>query len=156
MKRIEIDETCTSCGGKGLYIGMAERDGAAIVCHTCDGTGCHHYVHEYEDFTERKEETNAIRVYKTNPGIMIGAGNGFKLEDFGGIDYKEWKDGKSFPQGSEMRKYTCPRWWAQCAGSSNLPDWRECNTSLGCSFSKADCFKHKDSCWERYDKEVKE
>ena len=50
MKVIEFDEKCKSCKGTGIYVGMAERDGAGIVCHTCKGTGCHHVKFEYEDF----------------------------------------------------------------------------------------------------------
>ena len=47
---IEFDEKCKSCKGTGLYVGLAERDGAAVVCHTCKGTGKHHVRIEYDDF----------------------------------------------------------------------------------------------------------
>ena len=36
---IEFDCECESCKGTGLYVGMAEREGSAVVCHTCKGTG---------------------------------------------------------------------------------------------------------------------
>ena len=38
MKRTIVIE-CQACGGTGLYKGMAERDGAAVVCSCCNGTG---------------------------------------------------------------------------------------------------------------------
>ena len=28
--KIEVDEQCPDCGGTGLYIGMAERDGGIV------------------------------------------------------------------------------------------------------------------------------
>ena len=31
-KVVEFDEQCMACGGTGLYVGMAECDGAAVVC----------------------------------------------------------------------------------------------------------------------------
>lgn len=36
---IKIECECNACKGTGLYVGMAERDGAAVVCYTCKGTG---------------------------------------------------------------------------------------------------------------------
>lgn len=37
MTRTIIIE-CQACKGTGLYKGMAERDGAAVVCSHCHGT----------------------------------------------------------------------------------------------------------------------
>ena len=34
---LEADVECTSCSGTGLYQGMAERDGTAVICYQCDG-----------------------------------------------------------------------------------------------------------------------
>jgi len=153
MKKIEFDEQCPSCKGTGLFIGYAERNGAAVVCHTCKGTGKYHFVHEYEEFESRKIHPDAARVFETNPGIGIGTGNGHTLEEFGGMPVQDWLEGKPFPPNSEMRKYTCPRWWFQLANYQKCPDWDECYTALGCSFSQAKCFAHKDKCWKRYDKE---
>ena len=111
---IEINEKCKSCNGTGLYIGMAERDGAAVVCHTCKGTGCHHFVYDYEDFVKREYRHKVKRVYQTNVGICIGEEKGkCRLEDFGGMPYEEWWIGKNFEVGMEDRKYSCPAWWFQ-------------------------------------------
>jgi hypothetical protein len=155
MKTIEFDEKCQSCGGTGLYVGMGERNGAAVVCHTCDGTGKHHFTHNYEEFTERVCNPNVRRVLQCNPGIMVGESEkqGCKLEDFGGMNYKEWIEGDPFPKHSEMRKYTCPAWWYQSADYKRMPEWESC--TVGGSFSSCDHFKDKAKCWERFDKEGK-
>ncbi|GAH55007.1 unnamed protein product, partial [marine sediment metagenome] len=41
---IEYDCECNDCKGTGLYTGMAEGDGFAVVCHACNGTGKRHEV----------------------------------------------------------------------------------------------------------------
>jgi len=36
---LEGECECSACKGTGLYVGMAEREGAAVVCSRCKGTG---------------------------------------------------------------------------------------------------------------------
>jgi len=150
---IEFDEKCKSCKGTGLYVGMGERDGAAVVCHTCKGTGCHHVKIEYEDFLMGIPRGDVIQVFEVNPGICIGTGDDtYQLSDFGGMPYQEWLDGKQFERGMENRKFTCPTWWYQTANYNLKPKWKEC---FGCNtFSSCKYFKNKDKCWERFDKEL--
>lgn len=154
MKRIEFDQECSSCKGTGLYQGMAEKDGFAVVCHTCKGTGKYHFIHEYEEFTGRKEKMNIDRVIECNPGIFVGINDKVSYSDFGGMPYKEWIQDMPFPEKSEMRKFTCPCWWYQIANYKLKPDWEECLTSLGGSFSGCKYFNNKDKCWERFDEGV--
>jgi hypothetical protein len=150
MNVVRFDEKCKRCGGTGLYTGMAERDGAAVVCHNCKGTGCHHMKFEYEDFEVRQKHETAKRVFQVNPGICIGEGNGHKLEDFGGMPIEDWEAGKSF-KGTEDRKYSCPAWWYQIADYNKKPKWDKC---LGCgAFSNCEHFANKSECWARFDKE---
>lgn len=151
MNIIEFDQECKNCNGAGLYQGMAERDGAAVVCHTCEGTGCKHVKIEYESFTSRKEPDGVKRVFCVNPGVMIGENETLSLEDFGGMSIDEWKDGMPFPVASEDRKHTCPKWWYQTANYTKCPQWKECDKSLGGSFSKCPYFATKDQCWKRFD-----
>jgi hypothetical protein len=149
--KFEVDEICQSCHGTGVFIGMGERNGAAVVCSTCDGTGKHHYVHEYEEFKERVDNPKVKWVIETNPGIGIGQDVEFKFEDFGGMNYKDWKKTGKFPIKSEMRKFTCPAWWYQSADYTKKPHWNEC---IGCgSFSGCSSFATKELCWKRFDKE---
>lgn len=143
---------CDSCEGTGIYMGYAEHDGAGVVCANCKGKGKITMKVEWEKFEGKSYRSGVERVYKINPGICIGKGRGkYKLEDFGGMPYKDWIDGKPFPKKSEMRRYTCPAWWYQTADYKEKPDWDEC-----CHFgSFSDCrnFSHKEQCWERFDKE---
>jgi len=146
---IEFDQACKTCNSTGLYVGIAEHNGAAVVCSTCKGTGSCHVKIEWDDFVERKVRDDVARVYRTNPGIGLGVGIGHTLESFGGLSYQEWKDGKEFILGTENRKSTCPAWWYQCADYKKKPDWKECN--LGGSFSNCSSFSSKDMCWKRWD-----
>jgi hypothetical protein len=109
-------------------------------------------VHEYEPFVDRAEPSGVVRVYEVNPGIVIGTGNGHKLEDFGGMPVKQWKPGLRFEPGRENRKFTCPAWWYQSANYKLKPEWDECNETLGGSFSNCKHFCNKAKCWARFDK----
>lgn len=156
MKEFKVKEVCRSCGGTGLYQGMGEGKGAAVVCYKCKGTGCYEFIHTYEDFVVRKDSIGIERVYETNPGIGIGEGtlkNGTQitLADFGGMPYKEWAFGLPFKRGMEMRKYSCPAWWYQCTNYDLKPHWKEC-LGIG-SFSNCKSFETKEKCWERFDAE---
>lgn len=151
---IEIKEKCQSCGGTGLYVGMGERDGAAVVCHTCSGSGCHVFKHEYEDFVQREARSGVVQVYESNPGICIGAGkSGYALADFGGMPIKKWLAGSQFVLGMENRRFTCPAWWYQGVEYALKPFWKECEDMPGCSFSSCKHFCDKKLCWERFDRE---
>ncbi len=151
MKTIEHIEECKSCGGTGLYIGLAERDGMAVVCHGCKGTGAHKYRHEYEEFTGRRERGDVVRVLQINLGIIVGSRHG-DYSRFGGMSYFDWNEGKPFPSGSEMRESVCPAWWYQTADYKKKPLWDECG-STGTTFSRCRRFLAKETCWARWDKE---
>ena len=149
-KRFEVDEQCQACGGTGLYVSMAERDGAAVVCYKCKGTGCFHFTHEYTPFVHRREREDVTRVVQGNPGIVISGA----IETYvGGQSFVDWKAGQPMPPKSEMRLYTCPAWWYQTVDYKLKPEWNECFDSLGHSFSKCPHFEDKAKCWERWDAE---
>jgi len=151
---LEVDVECTSCGGTGLYVGLGERDGAAVVCSRCHGTGCARLVVTYTDFKSRKKRDDVRRVYRANPGIVIGEGNDLTLDMFGGMDYEQWEAGEKFPEGSEDRLHTCPAWWYQSADYEKQPEWHECRA---CGlFSSCTHFDNKAECWERWDHEYGE
>ena len=148
---IEFDQECESCGGTGLYVGFGESDGAAIVCHTCRGSGHHLRRIVYKDFRFRTRKPGVERVFLVNPGIGIGVGGGYVFEDFGGMSYQNWLAGLPFPRGSEMRRFTCPAWWYQTADYDLKPNWNECNTMN--SFSACSHFPDRATCWARWDVE---
>lgn len=148
--KIELDVACEACKATGLYVGIAERDGAAVVCCRCRGTGKRHHVFEYDDFEGRQPCHQVRRVFEINPGVCIGMGNGHLLEDFGGIPVRDWEQDKPFPAGSENRRFTCPAWWYQTANYKLKPQWQECHWG---TFSSCSSFPNKERCWERWDKE---
>jgi len=145
--KIEFDEKCQSCNGTGLYVGMAERDGFAVVCYRCEGTGKFRFVHEYENFDVKSFLPNVSKVVECNPGIILGGDL-----DFGGMSYLEWLSGKSFETGMEMRLFTCPAWWYQISDYNKKPGWIECD-NWGKRFSDCEHFCNKDACWIRWDLE---
>lgn len=149
----KIECACESCGATGLYVGYAERNGAAVVCHTCDGTGKVTRKIEWDEFDGRKTRRGIKRVFGVNPGIGIGENKemGLKLKDFGGMSYAEWRAGKKWKPGMEDRKHTCPAWFYQSFNYDLKPDWKEC--SCCGSFSDCESFADKGACWKRWDKE---
>jgi hypothetical protein len=148
---IEIYHQCKSCDSTGLYVGLAERDGSAVVCHTCKGSGRQHTKIEYDDFEGRLLRADVHHVVQANPGIVVGTNNGqYQYSDFGGMSYRDWSEGKPFPQGSENRRFTCPAWWYQTADYAKKPEWKECDWGL---FSSCKHFGNKAECWKRWDRE---
>jgi hypothetical protein len=79
---------CDECGGTGLYQGMCEGPGIAVVCVRCDGTGCRKI--SYIPFTARKER-RGVKVVKRSAGTFIVTGVGPRGD---GITYAEFKQGK--------------------------------------------------------------
>lgn len=151
--KLEIECNCKSCGATGLYVGIGERGGAGVVCHTCKGTGRQVLKIEYEDFNGKRRRKEVRRVFRANPGICIGEdpSRGLALEDFGGLSYEDWWEGKEFTPGTEDRKHTCPAWFYQSADYEKKPEWDECR---GCgAFRSCRHFSNKAACWERWDKE---
>ena len=74
MKKIEMEIECPSCGGTGLYQGMGEGKGTAVICHSCEGSGSYMYSYSYNDFTGRKIKEGIQRVYLTGFGYKLGLG----------------------------------------------------------------------------------
>lgn len=147
---IEFDSECQSCDATGLYVGMGERSGAAVVCVYCKGTGKRHHRVEYDDFVDRRPRNNVKRVFQCNPGIAIGENDTIRLADFGGLDHTVWAAGEPFTDGTEMRRFTCPAWWYQTADYAQKPNWDECEWGR---FSECQHFPDKAQCWARWDRE---
>ena len=145
MQQITWTQECDKCLGRGLYIGMGERDGVAVVCYLCKGTGELHRAVAYTPFTGRRPSPEVVRVFAVNPGIVLTPAAK------GGITGVEWykQSHSAFEPGREAREFFCPAWWYQYADHTKKPDFPEC-IKIG-SFTDCPEFSQKARCWERWD-----
>ena len=144
-----ISAQCRGCQGTGVYTGMGERYGMAVVCHTCRGTGEEKIP--YVPFTGRQEREDVLRVVSTNPGIALTPDS-----TQGGVSYQQWLSNPDSvrERGREIREHTCPAWWYQGANHDKYPEWEEC-IKIG-AFSSCPSFAQKEKCWEKFDQEDSE
>jgi hypothetical protein len=155
MKKIEMEIECQACKGSGVYTGMGEREGAAVVCHKCDGTGAYQYKFSYNEFTGRKQRDDVARVYKSGYGYVISTGN----VKFGDVDIDMDKEGVSYQEfmNGHMPKHSesiaCPMLADQglCHKIPGFVD--ECMELNGgwvgqISSCKNQC--NKRDCWKRF------
>ena len=106
----EFDAKCTSCKGTGVVAGTWEKGGIAVVCHTCKGTGAVHRVIEWDDAPNSPLLREGISwIVQCNPGIGLVINDQFPPGSFGGMSYEDWRAGKLFVRGMEMRQSTCPQ-----------------------------------------------
>jgi hypothetical protein len=66
---------CATCNGTGLYVGVCEQDGAAVICRACHGTGCNVVTLQFKKFKGRRQRDNVVRVFDTSCGYKISANN---------------------------------------------------------------------------------
>ena len=151
---IKLQIVCQSCSGTGLYIGLAEQDGAAVICFICKGTGCQEYEFKYEDFVSRKKRNDVVRVHKTSGGYCLSGKdvevNGVLIEfSKGGVSYEEWLAGK---QPTPMKKLYCPLQWTNQQWFSPLycKDKYFGGLISECPYRKEHGLT---KCWEEYRKE---
>lgn len=92
---MKVKTQCHACEGTGIYVGFAEKNGAGVVCTTCNGTGMK--VIKYTPFSGRVERKDVKRVYYNCPyGISaIDSeldGKKFPFSKFG-CSYDDWLKG---------------------------------------------------------------
>ena len=135
---------CRNCRGSGLHQGYAERNGVAVVCRDCGGSGAR--AQSYTPFAERRDREGVLSVMSHNPGVSLG-------DTTMGVPYSEWRDDPMAVArpGSENRAETCPAWWYQGSRAGVKPDWAECNSAY--RFPTCRFFPTKSKCWERFDQE---
>jgi hypothetical protein len=168
-ERIIFEATieCPSCGGTGIYQGMAERDGAAVICYSCNGTGFKHIKQEYNKFTGIKKNLKVKRVYKTCGGYGISSndtiGKDGQLIQFSkaGASYEDWLNDNTI-ELKPIKELHCPLIHYQQGTTigENLKSRGPCNTK--CRLDILECSKkNKAECWiefkeEDYNKKDKE
>lgn len=155
MKTIELQIECPSCNGTGVYVGVAERNGASVICTKCNGAGAYQFKYTYNDFTGLKKRDDVTRVYKSGYGYFIAPGQikfGENLIDMDqeGISYSEFLDGK-FPD--HITSLACPMLADQgaCHDIKGFVD--KCNELNGGWINRiADCKNqpNKTDCWTRF------
>ncbi len=69
----EVKAKCTSCGGTGLYKGLCEPEGVAVICLDCEGTGAR--IITFTPYTGRvkREDVQTVQ-YSAGKFIAFGAG----------------------------------------------------------------------------------
>ena len=144
MKTLQIE--CKDCEATGIYVGMAERDGAAIPCRTCEGTGSLDY--SYKEFTKRKTREDIKKVFPAT-GIVVST----ELE--GGTPYERWQK-EGLVEGLEAREHTCPAW----VYGQELDIWEnKCKKVFfipwGKHYSDCPAYPTKTECWKQYDEDRK-
>ena len=160
MKKIELKVECPFCKGTGLYQGMGEGKGVAVVCYKCAGTGAFMYSYSYEAFTGRKTKEGVQRVYLSGMGYGLGLGK-IKFTDIGeidmdkeGISYDEFVDGKT---PCHIKKLGCPMRADQGVCHDIKGFTGKCNELNGGWLSCiTDCksYRDKDKCWDRFNNAI--
>ena len=141
--RIEGEVACSACDGTGLYQGMAEHSGAAVVCYKCKGTG----------------KVKVKRVYDASHGYFISAedvtnndGDFFPFSEWG-CDYGDWLNGA---EPIPMRGLICPYLHTnqdlQSEDVNGLYETR-CSKSTHCGGLISECplWPEKEKCWEIFE-----
>lgn len=73
MAKITVKAVCDACNGTGLYSGMCEREGTAVICLGCGGAGCE--LMTYTPF-ERRKGRRDIQTVSLSRGSFIATGVG--------------------------------------------------------------------------------
>lgn len=151
MPIIELDVECPACGGTGLYVGMAERNGAAVVCSECRGIGCFHYKYEYKSFKKRKARGGVKRVFLRAGGYVHSAEDvtteeGALIEfSAAGVSYEDWLAGE---HPKPVKELYCPLLW-----TGQRAKLAHCDNMVGCYIPKCQMYEKKAECWEAFERE---
>ena len=160
MKKIEMEIECPSCAGTGVYQGMAEGTGTAVVCNKCNGTAKFLYKYQYNEFTGRKRAIGVKQVYlpsryKLGLGKIVFANGIGEIDmDKEGVSYEEFLEGK-MPE--HIKALECPVLANQGACHNLLGFLNMCEEINGSSlFGKSitDCKNqpNKLECWKRFER----
>lgn len=148
---------CNSCNGTGLYVGVYERDGAAVVCYKCEGTGRTYIENNYDRFAGRRTRKNVKRVFEHAGGHVISAddvevnGKAIPFSKYG-VSYEEWLDGA---EPKPLECLHCPFIHTQQMLARDNPEGlyqTRCDVGLRYGSRIADCkfMAEKEKCWEIY------
>lgn len=146
MQEVSVSAVCRACKGCGLYIGMAERRGIAVVCSSCDGTG--ETTITYEPFVQRAQAPDAVR------SVHLARGYGLDTKHplcDGGMPLDQWSPGTVVPADEKLYcpfLYTYQRWCAH--PDPRYPEYHVAPMTVGGYVSDCPRWPEKAECWERY------
>lgn len=162
MPKLELEIQCKSCQGTGLYQGVGEGKGTAVVCYDCKGTGKAHYSFQYEEFTGRKLRDDVERVYRRGSPYKLGLGK-INFDDIGeidmdheGISYREFLNGDT---PKHIKQLGCPMMVDQGACHEIKGFVETCNELNGGWINYIPNCKNKKNilqCWKRFEEESTE
>ena len=148
---------CDSCGGTGLYCGMAEKKGSAVVCTNCKGTGKVSVKQTFKKFEKRKKREGVKRVFETAGGYMLAADDVTTKEGVTihfsrfGVEYEDWLNGIAPKPLEELH---CPyQHTGQGLQSNDVNGLYEsrCSKHLGWGMiTNCKCRKDMAKCWKIY------
>ena len=153
QENIVIEYECPSCKGRGLYQGSSERDGAAVICYKCNGTGKRTF--KAKSFVGRKIADGVTRVFDSS-GYCVSAKDrvtedGVKLTfSQWGCTYEEWLAGA---RPVPLKGLMCP-YMHDNRGIGNEPLGGKCAEGNLRPFGRiSDCqhYANKAKCWEEYE-----
>lgn len=144
-RSIDLQIRCQACDGTGLYVGMAERDGSAVVCSRCKGSGNYAYHFEYEPFVERTAPPEGVTRVHLARGYVLSP----KHPDCSGIPVNEYEPGMVVPADEGLYcpyLYTHQVWCAK--PEKRHPDYEPAAPVLaGRYISSCKHWDSKAECW---------
>ena len=159
QRRIVIEYECDKCHGTGLYRGVCEKDGAAVVCHYCNGSGS--VIKTVIPFEGKKRLEGVKRVYDSAYNRFISAvdlmGDDGRIIEFSkwGCTYEEWLAGV---EPAPMKGLVCP-YLQYNKGIGHEPLGEKCIEGIGPISFPIDKCKHyadKAKCWEEFEQKQKQ
>jgi hypothetical protein len=134
---------CKACNATGLYVGMAERNGSAVVCTRCKGTGKD--TIEFVPFVGRKPNPKVTRVHVTRGYVLSPL-----IPGIGGLPIEEWQPGAIIPADETLYcpfLYTNQKYCARRDDKGNTP------VGFGSNISSCRYWDHKATCWAKFHEE---
>lgn len=153
---IEMTIECDACHGTGVYVGIAERDGAGVICTKCQGSGAFLYKLIYNEFTGRKTRDDVKRVYKSGYGYVIAPTvinfNGKTIDMQGeGVSYEDFCRGV---MPKHIKSLACPMSSDQSAChkiNGFIDQCMEIHGGLISIITKCKGQHDKAACWKRFE-----
>lgn len=94
-KRRKIKTVCEECSGTGLYSGVCEKKGEAVICLRCGGSGC--LIYWYTPFKSRKPR-RGVRSVRPSRGTFLATGVGGIGESMTYAEFAKDKRFKKIPR----------------------------------------------------------